>query len=101
MALTKACTHDWITWLTGSVFAERLLQQRGRKEAQGTVMEFPGSDEWGIMQELVSRAADTSMMGARDDVVQQVRESGTDTSFTVVDDPWGCTLGRGTRVNCT
>merc|ERR1712186_262784 len=37
-------------------------------------------------------------MGCNDDPVQHVWESSADASFTVVDDPRGNTLGRGTRV---
>merc|ERR1712054_557916 len=37
-------------------------------------------------------------MGCNDDATQHVWESSADASFTVVDDPRGATLGRGTRV---
>merc|ERR1712061_855508 len=37
-------------------------------------------------------------MGCNEDPVQHVWESSADASFTVVDDPRGNTLGRGTRV---
>ena len=42
--------------------------------------------------------ADNVSVTSNDDAVQHIWESSADTSFTVVDDPRGCTLGRGTRL---